>query len=62
MLNVVLHQEGLLSLMAFSQSVMDTINEITETKGRPTARSNSKTNTQSSKIKWEKFQVQVVKF
>lgn len=48
MLNIVLHQEGLLSLMAFSQSVMDTINEITETKGRPTARSNSKTNTQNS--------------
>lgn len=48
MLNIVLHQEGLLSLMAFSQSVMDTINEITETKGRPTARSNFKTNTQNS--------------
>ncbi|KAL1509353.1 hypothetical protein ABEB36_004107 [Hypothenemus hampei] len=31
-LNVVLHQEGLLSLISFAQSLMDTINEITENK------------------------------
>ncbi|XP_050293110.1 intermembrane lipid transfer protein Vps13 isoform X2 [Anthonomus grandis grandis] len=33
-LNITLHQEGLLSLMAFSQSVMDTLNEIMSTKRR----------------------------